>query len=212
MTIPVIQQKQSEILNEIQLIRSEQQILEQKVTELTNKIKQVEDNVASVLPLKAEVARLVNCSGKLSTACTNLQDYQDDLDNRSRRNNLIFFGIEDNQNETWAESESKILSFCSEKLQVPIASEAIERAHRLGRYTEAKNRPLIVKFLSFKDKQRVLTVTARLKGSQFAISEDYSNKVRLQRQKLIQFARQRGGNFKLNFNKLRMNGQLNFHV
>lgn len=60
MTIPVIQQKQSEILNEIQLIRSEQQILEQKVTELTNKIKQVEDNVESVLPLRDE-ARLLHC-------------------------------------------------------------------------------------------------------------------------------------------------------
>lgn len=150
----------------------------------------------------------MDCSDKLSTACTNLQDYQDDLDNRSRRNNLIFFGIEDNQNETWAESESRILSFCSKQLQAPIASEATERAHRLGRYTEAKNRPLIVKFLSLKDKQRLLTVAARLKGSQFAISEDYLNKVRLQRPKLTQFARQRGENFKLNFNKLKMNGKL----
>uniref|UniRef100_A0A1S4LJU1 Uncharacterized protein n=3 Tax=Ixodes scapularis TaxID=6945 RepID=A0A1S4LJU1_IXOSC len=69
-------------------------------------------------------------------------DSHDDLDNRSRRNNLIFFGIPDVQNETWATSEERIVSFCSEKLNIQIDSAAIERAHRLGRFTLTKKRPV----------------------------------------------------------------------
>lgn len=40
-----------------------------------------------------------------------------------------------------------------------------------------------------------------------AISEDYSNKVRLERQKLLHFGRDRGGDFKLHFNKLNIANQ-----
>lgn len=61
-----------------------------------------------------------------------------------------------------------------------------------------------MKFLSFKDKQKVLTAATKLKGTTFAISEDFSAKVRLERQKLFHFAREKGGDYKLRFNKLKM--------
>ncbi|XP_049516930.1 uncharacterized protein LOC125942697 [Dermacentor silvarum] len=127
-----------------------------------------------------------------------------DMENRSRRNNLIFFGFQDAATETWQDSETKVLDFCKEKLNVSISADSVERAHRLGRYTSTKKRPIIVKFLSFKDKQRILLVASRLKGTNFAISEDYSNKVRQERQKLIHFAKNKGGDFRLQYNKLRI--------
>ena len=69
-----------------------------------------------------------------------------------------------------------MISFCSEKLNVAINAAAVERAHRLGRYTPAKARPLSVRFLSFKDKERVLAVATKLKETDFASSEDYCRK------------------------------------
>lgn len=137
-----------------------------------------------------------------------MRERQDDLENRSRRNNLLFYGLDDTAGETWAESEERILTFCSEKLSVDASVTSIERAHRLGRFSQQNNRPIIVKYVSFKEKQRVLAAARKLKGTDYSISEDYSEKVRLERKKLLQFARERGGDFKLNFNKLKIGTQV----
>lgn len=202
MTIPAVQEKQSDILEEIRSIRLEQQALENKLSALTEKVKDVE-NVSSVLSVKDDVARLVSQTDSLTSACARLQSSHDDQENRLRRNNLIFCCLKDDVKETWAEAEASIIAFCSERLSILLDSAAIERAHRLGHFTRTKERPLIVKFLSFKDK-RVLTAAAKLKGTKFAISEDFSAKIRLERQKLLHFAREQGGDYKLRFNKLKM--------
>ncbi|KAH6938870.1 hypothetical protein HPB50_014049 [Hyalomma asiaticum] len=44
----------------------------------------------------------------------------DEAENRMRRSNLLFFGLEDHANEDWAASEQKIIKFCSEKLQLTL--------------------------------------------------------------------------------------------
>ncbi|XP_077544840.1 uncharacterized protein LOC144158033 [Haemaphysalis longicornis] len=84
---------------------------------------------------------------------------------------------------------------------------AIERAQRLGRHTAEKARPIILSFLSFKDKERVLAVAAKLKGTEFALGEDYSSKVRLERKNLIQFAKDREAEYKLRFIKMKIGNE-----
>lgn len=204
MTIPSMQSKQLEILEEIRSIRQEQQVLDNKLSDLTEKVKAVEKDVSSVLPMKDDVARLVSETAALSSACARLDNCQDDQENRLRRNNLIFYGLRDDANETWSDAEATVIAFCSEQLKVSVDPASIERAHRLGRFTPTKQRPLIVKFLSFKGKQKVLTEAAKLKGTDYAIGEDFSAKVRQERQKLLHFAREQGGEYRLRFNKLKM--------
>lgn len=49
------------------------------------------------------------------------------------------------------------------------------RAHRLGQYKSGQNRPIIVKFREFSDKQKILFNAKTLKGMlPLAISEDFS--------------------------------------
>lgn len=163
-----------------------------------------EDKLLSVLPLKDKVVQLTAETDNLAATFSKLQELEDDMENRSRRNNLIFFGFQDAAGENWQDSETKVIAFCEEKLKVAISADAVERAHRLGRFMATKNRPIIFRFLSFKEKQRVLSATSRLKGTSFAISEDYSNKVRQERRKLIQFAKNKGGDFRLSYNKLKI--------
>lgn len=101
----------------------------------------------------------------------------DDLENRERRNNLVFYGLAEHiTKETAAQSEELIISQCNAKLEV--SSLTIERAHRLGKFCEGKNRPIIVRFNSFKDRQAVLGKAFTLRGSNVAISEDFSRTVR----------------------------------
>lgn len=125
-------------------------------------MERAETCASSVPPLKAAVE---NISTRVETTISSLaalHDSQDDLDNRSRRNNLILYGLLDAVNESWAESEEKVVSFFSDKLDISVTPTSIERAHRLGKYQVESTRPLIVKFLSFKDK-RVLAAASKLR-------------------------------------------------
>ena len=58
---------------------------------------QVEELITSDLRVKEVKVQIEDLGNKL-----------DDLENRSRRNNLCFEGIPESPNETWQESESKI--------------------------------------------------------------------------------------------------------
>ena len=83
-----------------------------------------------------------------------------DLEDRSRRNNLRFNGFKEETNETWEESESMITDFVKEKLGIE-EDILIERAHRTGKIqrndgTRNRKKTIVVKFLKFKDKSRIL--------------------------------------------------------
>ncbi|CAN8029884.1 unnamed protein product, partial [Ixodes persulcatus] len=79
-----------------------------------------------------------------------------DAENRLRRNNLLFFGLPDNQSETWDQSEDAVLSMVTETMGIVIEKPNIERAHRIGRFQSNKNRPIVEKFCRFKDKETIL--------------------------------------------------------
>lgn len=73
--------------------------------------------------------------------------------------------------------------------------------------SEERGRPLISKFLSFKDKQKILSVAYKLKGSGFSIGEDFSPAIQLSRRKLLEYAREQNAQFKLRYNKLVIRGK-----
>ena len=83
-----------------------------------------------------------------------------DLEDRSHQNNLDFDGFEEETNETWEESEIIITDFVKEKLGIE-EEILIERAHRTEKIqkndgTRNRKRTIVVKFLNFKDKSRIL--------------------------------------------------------
>lgn len=134
----------------------------------------------------------------------------DDLENRSRRNNLIFYGINEDANETWAISEAKVAKTCDNLLGLKLEDTHIERAHRLGRFNAGRCRPIIVNFSSFKTKQGILSQGLRFKDSGISIREDFSESVRQDRRKLLEYAKAQNVPFQLRFNKLLM-GQKSYY-
>ena len=95
------------------------------------------------------------------------------LEDQSRRDNLIFYGIPESVDgkETWEESENLVRNVMKDTLKVESADMEgnlgieIERAHRLprshGRHgqqvtTENQPRPIIVKFSRWKHRQKIL--------------------------------------------------------
>ena len=83
-----------------------------------------------------------------------------DLADRSGPNNLRFDGFQEETNESWKENESIVTDFVKEKLGIE-EDILIERAHRKGKIqrndgTRKRKRTIVVKFLNFKDKSRIL--------------------------------------------------------
>ncbi|XP_037554789.1 uncharacterized protein LOC119431375 [Dermacentor silvarum] len=208
-SLPKILAGQDKIIKQLETLRTEHKQIEDKIGNLTSKVaKLAEDlSVLSALEDRAEVQAQNN---QLSKAMRNVLINQDELENRSRRNNLLFFGIDDeNEKETWDESERKVISVCSDKLGITVQQSTIERAHRMGKHNNDKPRPIIVKFGLFKDKQRLLSAASKLKGSRISLSEDYSQQVRRCRSKLIAYARDQnsGARYKLKYNKMTYEGK-----
>ena len=112
----------------------------------------------------------------------------DDLENRSRRSNLCFEGIDEvakDANETWQQSEDKVKTIISDKLELDSDDIPIERAHRVGARKDRKPRTIVVKFLRYKDREKVLKSRRKLKGSKVVIREDFSDRVAEKRKQLI---------------------------
>lgn len=119
-----------------------------------------------------------------------------------RRDNLLFYGLADEPLETWDQAENKILEVMSASFDFTVSKQSIERAHRLGVFSDKKCRPVIVKFSSFKVKQQVLNSSAKLKNNGVTVSEDYSATTRQARKKLVEFGKTQNSTYKLRYNKL----------
>lgn len=93
----------------------------------------------------------------------------------SRRNNLRIFGIpEDEGTRTTRASaslEEKVLKCCSDKMNVQIKSENIDRVHRIGKKGD-RPRCVIVKFTIYRYRHLVFSNKKVLEGSGVSVNED----------------------------------------
>lgn len=177
--------------------------LKNDLDQLTNRVHEIETKIKSLpssQPVSNETADMFK-----------IQDKLDDLENCSRQSNILFFGIPDGDaTESWEDSERHLKDFCIEKLGVTVAS--ISRAHRLGRFSNGKTRPIIAKFYNEKEVESVLNLGYKLKGSSFSLSRDYySEAVRQKRRRLWQFSKtikKEGDRIRLSFNKLHVNNDV----
>lgn len=99
---------------------------------------------------------------KLSKTVHYLQDKVDDLENRSRRNNLRFVGVPESIKSV------DLQTFCSHTIPQALGLShpcKVERAHRLGPpRDDSKPRPVIARYLDYSEKHRLLQNYRSQKG------------------------------------------------
>jgi hypothetical protein len=146
--------------------------------------------------LETEITALYDENQKLNKKCQQLED-------QSRRDNLIFYGIDEGTGkESWSDCEKKVRNVLKDKVGIKDADKdeviSIERAHRLSSKKTGTNqpnrpRPVIVKFTRWKIKDDICFKARNVfkeqvhKDSGYGVSEDYSVQVRETRAKLIPF-------------------------
>nr|XP_037273750.1 uncharacterized protein LOC119165772 [Rhipicephalus microplus] len=186
------------------------------VTDLKRRLSKIEERLESVDNLSESVkavGSVVQESQEQLKTIEQKQTHQanlvvDDLNNRMRRNNLVFKGVPEQAAEKWSDTEKLIHEFVTENLGIQPGE--IERAHRVGQRKPDRTRPVVVKFLNFKDKSNILKNAFKLKDlatPRVWIEEDFSPRVQLIRKTLRDFARakrQKNEKYKLQFDKLIM--------
>jgi len=110
---------------------------------------------------------------------TDLNETVLDLKCRSMKNNLIFTGLHEVQNEN---TELLLRQFLEAEIGIDYKIE-FGNVHRFGRGSRGR-RPIVARFLYFADLQYVLDIAYRLKGKPFGIQQQFPPEIEARRKKL----------------------------
>ena len=176
--------------NSIQNLRAEVDLIRREnfkdLEDMKNTIKkQVNDNQH----LKGQLGDLTKEIQTLKSDRIQTQRKLIDHEARSRRNNLLFFGIDEEQNEN---TEEKLIGFLKNTLKLEVIP-GIQRAHRLGRPKPKgtvfigsranQPRPIIVCFFDFKQREQIRIKRHELQRP-YGIAEDLPSEIREARKSL----------------------------
>jgi hypothetical protein len=128
--------------------------------------------------------RISETNSLVATEINEFKKIYIDLENRSRRNNLRIDGLTELPMESWNDCAKKVKDLFRNKLGIS-EDVIIERAHRLGKINEDKSpRTIIIKLLDFQNKNKILSLSRKLKGTGIFINEDFANETMEIRKKL----------------------------
>ena len=104
----------------------------------------------------------------------------------SRRDNLIFHGVPNEENETQTTTQEKIVKLLNDNVpEREWSGDDFVRVHRL-RSKQSGQQPVIARFLRTDDRYRVLNCRQQLKSNEVGVSTDLTVKQRDQLNKLKQ--------------------------
>ena len=149
-----------------------------------------------VVTLEKENDELKRSNNALLDRVSRIEKNVDDLEGRSRRQNLLFHGLHREEGETQESLEVQLQDIFTDKLELAEDIE-FDRVHRLG---SKANAPVIARCTYYKDKIKILKEKHKLKGTDIFIGEDFSRGVREKRKKLsaiMKMKKDAGENVKL---------------
>ena len=163
--------------------------LSQEIKTNYDSIKQLKDNTRDL-----EESLTVNqdlVEEKLNTLKSQMRSIQNEVsenkaelkeqlriqEDRSRRNNIRVDGIEEDENETWVNTENKLRSFLYDELEITdeLYTERADRVRRReGVRFNSSNTPrtIAAKLLDYKEKEEVMRRRYKLKGTMYSVRED----------------------------------------
>ena len=180
--------------NEIRLIRNEVNDLKVSAQFQSNTIDGIEKAIKKLNGQLRSIEESIQASEEYMEAVDDKMEY---LENTSRRNNIKVIGIVESPNfiESWDESETIVKDKIKSLLSITEDLE-IERAHRVGRPKEyhtradgskikARPRPIVVKFLSWKQKEPVVRKAREVTPPEVKFLADLSQRSLKRRQDLV---------------------------
>ena len=144
-------------IKEIEEVQEKQKELEKENASMKESLEfshnSIKDLIKRVETQETALSKLIKDVNTMSKTVTFERERAIKLESHSRRDNLIFYNIPEEENESPAMTEDTLYIFMEEKLKMAeeeASDICIERAQRLGkRKGDNKLRPIIAKFSLF---------------------------------------------------------------
>lgn len=144
---------------------------------------------------------------------TKLEAKLTDLESRSMRDNLLFYGIPETLGDT-EDCDYLVKQFCNEHLEFPQAKDMLlDRVHRVGVKKPNRTRPVVAKFHYFRGRETVrlksYNYTESMKLKKFGVGVQQPQQIREARKPLypvMQRAKGNGKEVKFDKDKLYIDG------
>lgn len=163
----------------------EQSINTLSINQLVATIKTSVDNAVSPLTtsVKDNTEKIQFLIDENKTLQSTIESQAKRWDDQQRKNNIIIHGLAEN---TSSPIESIVLNFLESSLTTSLQKHEINMVKRIGLSSGGdKLRPILLAFVSFNTKLSILGKSALLKGTNYSITNDYSNETRAIRQDLM---------------------------
>lgn len=168
---------------QLQTILENQAAFYRRLTGIHDQLAQIQTNTDGLAGLVASVQELNAKIEVLEHTVKTQAERLSELENRSRRNNLLVFGVKEGSPESESDLKVSVVdNIFGKKLNVHV--KTIERIHRLGKQRPGHIRPVIMRFYDFKEKDAILRNCSKLKGTSISVSNDYSKETVAVRKKL----------------------------
>lgn len=149
-------------------------------TNLANVDKKQDNNSLKIATIEEENRELTAKMKDLETKNLYLEAY-------SRRKNIKFENIIEFEEGSDKENNEHVLRlFIETELGfIDASSVEIQRVHRLGKRKENESRPILARFLRYKDCEKILSLGRRLKDSNYKMYQDLPYEIVQRRKRLM---------------------------
>lgn len=165
--------------------------LDEKLERQTEQITQsVTRNVMEAIDDKMNA--IIEENKYLKNKVTQLELKIKSLESEKRKNNLVFFGVEEK-----GKNETELIDYIKDTVEdtgVHMNSQEISQVYRIGRKTENRNRPVVVSFTTIWKKHLILKNKSKFPPSIY-VKEDYSKEtldIRKQLQPQVEEEKKKG--------------------
>lgn len=143
--------------------------------------KQYEDQRKEISEITKNVSDISNANNTMMKELNfmrsdfeNLNERHLDLQMRSMRDNLIFEGILETQEEN---TEEILKEFINSEMNITDEPQ-FHRVHRMGRKTQGRPRPIVAKFVLHTEREKVRKAAfSTLRGKPFGINEQFPKEI-----------------------------------
>lgn len=166
------------------------------------------DNDLRLLTDKVDSLQLEN--NELKVKVSKLEDKLNLIEKETKQNSLVFYGVNEQEQESEPQIEELIINLTKSKMNVNITGRDIDRAFRLGA-NHGRKRPIVIQFASIKNRNIILQKSFLLRSSGYAVAPFYTAREQSDRLKLSEFlkkARLTDAQARINKNKLVFNTKL----
>lgn len=144
----IFKKLESTICKQLALALGEEEVIKKLESAICGKLSK------EVGELRKELHSRDRTISELQSEVGELKTTMDEMEQYSRRVNLRMAGIQERDNENTFQLAMGIINdqVC---VAHPISSEEIDRVHRIGRKVNGKPRPIMIRFTTFRARQRV---------------------------------------------------------